>query len=98
LIGQKTAGRKWINYEVVESWRKGMGLLGIHIHKITDSLDQQSSKGTNPFSGFTVGDKPLSSIVQTYDPPFTTSKDVYNHIADNIAAWIDDAIAIRNSY
>ena len=98
LIGQNTAGRKWINYEIVESWKKGMGLLGICIHNITDSLDEQSSKGTNPFSGFTIGDKSLSSIVKTYDPPFTTSKNVYNHIAENIAAWIDEAIAIRNAY
>jgi hypothetical protein len=98
LIGQNTAGRKWIKYEIVESWKKGMGLLGIHIHNITDSLDQQSSKGANPFSGFTIGDKPLSSIVKTYDAPFTTSKYVYNHIAENIADWIDEAIAIRKAY
>ena len=98
LIGQSTAGRKWIDYEIVESWKKGMGLFGIHIHNITDRLDQQSSKGANPFLGFKIGEKPLSSIVKTYDPPFTTSKYVYNHIAENIAAWIDEAIAIRSAY
>lgn len=98
LIGQNTAGRKWINHEIVESWNKGMGLLGIHIHNITNSADDQSSKGANPFSGVTIAGKSLSSIVKTYDPPFSTSRYVYNHIADNIASWIDDAVATRNRY
>lgn len=98
LIGQNTAGRKWIDYEIVESWKKGMGLFGIHIHNITNSAGEQSSKGSNPFSGFKIGDKSLSSIVKTYDPPFSTSSYVYNHIADNIVDWIDEAIEIRKKY
>lgn len=98
LIGQSTAGRKWINYEIVESWKKGMGLLGIHIHNITNSSGEQSTKGSNPFSGFTIGGKSLSSIVKTYDPAFSTSGYVYNHIADNIADWIDEAVEIRKKY
>jgi hypothetical protein len=98
LIGQNTAGRKWVNHEISESWKKGMGLLGIHIHNITNSQDEQSFKGNNPFTGFKIGDEVLSSIVKTYDPPFSTSKYVYNHIADNISDWIDEAIAIRKKY
>jgi hypothetical protein len=98
LIGQNTAGRKWINYEIVESWKKGMGLLGIHIHNITNSSDEQSSKGANPFASFNIDGTSLSSIVKTYDPPLSTSSYVYNHIAENIADWIDEAIAIRKKY
>lgn len=98
LIGQNTAGRKWINYEIVESWKKGMGLFGIHIHNVTNSSGEQSSKGSNPFSGFKIGDKSLSSIVKAYDPPFSTSSYVYNHIAENIADWIDEAVDIREKY
>lgn len=98
LIGQNTAGRKWINYEIVESWKKGMGLLGIHIHNITNSSGDQSSKGLNPFSGFTIRGQSLSSIVKTYDPPFSTSSYVYNQIAENIAEWIDEAVEIRKRF
>ncbi|MEO5712427.1 MAG: TIR domain-containing protein [Luteolibacter sp.] len=98
LIGQNTSGRKWINYEIIESWKKGMGVLGIHIHNITDRDDEQSSKGSNPFSTIKFGDKSFSTIVKTYDPPRSNSVDVYNHIADNIADWIDDAIAIRKKH
>jgi hypothetical protein len=32
LVGENTANRKWINYEIVESWNAGMGVVGIYIH------------------------------------------------------------------
>lgn len=100
LIGAKTAGRKWINYEIKKGWNDHKGLLGIHIHSLKDRDGNQSTKGSNPFSGFTVGDdkKKLSSIVKAYDPPSTSSKGAYNHIRDNIEAWIEEAIEIRNRY
>jgi hypothetical protein len=95
LIGQGTAGRKWIEYEIKESWRQGLGLVGIHIHNITNHDGEASSKGRDPFIGLTVGEKKLSSVVKTYDPPYLTSKYVYDHISENLEDWIDEAIAIR---
>ena len=59
---------------------------------------QFGRKGSNPFTGITVGDNKLWAIVKTYNPPFSTSSYIYNHIADYIAYWIDDAIAIRKKY
>lgn len=32
LVGNKTANRKWINYEIVKSWDTGMGIVGVYIH------------------------------------------------------------------
>jgi hypothetical protein len=29
LVGANTANRKWINHEIVQSWDKGMGVVGI---------------------------------------------------------------------
>lgn len=98
LIGQRTAGRKWINYEIEKGWNDGKGLLGIHIHNLVDRDGRQSSKGANPFAKFTVGQQGLSSIVKTYDPPSTNSRTVYNHIANNVDAWIEEAINIRNRH
>ncbi|MAD04026.1 MAG: hypothetical protein CMK65_10455 [Pseudoalteromonas sp.] len=97
LAGSKTANRKWINYEIVESWNKGKGVLVIYIHNITDRFDKQSSKGSNPLYYVTHGTtkKRLSTIAKSYDPPYTTSKGVYNHIAKNIDSWIEEAIQIR---
>src|SRR5437867_8357494 len=34
LIGAATAGRKWINFEVMKSWNDGKGLVGIYIHNL----------------------------------------------------------------
>lgn len=36
LIGQKTAERKYVTYEIEQSVKKGNGLLGIHINDIRD--------------------------------------------------------------
>lgn len=103
LIGANTAGRKWIDYEITKVWKDGKALLGIHIHNLKDSDGNTSTKGTNPFAGFTVtkADKtkiPLSDIVKTYNPSGSDSKAVYQNIADNIEDWIEDAIKIRNNY
>jgi len=99
LAGTNTANRKWINHEIVESWNKGKGVLVIHIHNITDSSGNQSSKGSNPLYYVTHGTtkKRLSTIANSYDPPRTTSSGVYNYIADHIEDWIEEAIYIRNA-
>jgi hypothetical protein len=95
LVGEKTAGRKWINYEIKESWNQGKGLFGIRIHNLKDSSESQSSSGNNPFDDFTVGDKKLSSMVKLYDPPYKTSANVYDYIRNNIDNWVEEAIKAR---
>lgn len=100
LIGEKTAGRKWIKYEIKKSWDSGKGLLGIYIHNLKDSDGNQATKGKNPFDDFTVGEdkKKLSSIVKAYDPPYSTSTNVYDYISKNLEDRIEKAIDIRNNY
>ncbi len=95
LIGQNTANRKWITHEIVESWNAKMGVFGIYIHYLKDSDEKQASKGGNPFDYVDVGDKKLSSMVQTYDPPYSTSTDVYAHIKKNLSTWVEKAVQDR---
>lgn len=95
LIGAKTAERKWVRYEIKRAWELKKAVLGIHIHKIQDYSSNQTTKGENPFSKFNLGGKPMSSIVKCYDPQFSTSRFVYNHIKDNIESWIETAHDIR---
>lgn len=97
LIGENTAGRKWINYEIEKAWNDGKGVLGVHIHNLKNSDEKQSKKGSNPFNGFTVSDEPLENIVKTYDPPYKLSTDVYNYIKKNLSDWIEKAIEIRKN-
>ena len=98
LIGAKTAGRKWIKYEIIKGWNDGKGLLGVYVHNLKDKDGNQSTKGSNPFDDITVGKKRLSSIVKAYDPPYSTSTSVYNHIKRNLRNWIETAIKIRNNH
>lgn len=97
-IGAKTSQRKYVEYEILKGWNDGKGVVGIYIHNLKNLSGEQSSKGSNPFSGITVGEKSLSSIVKAYDPPYTTSKYVYEHIDDNLSGWVEEAIKVRNSY
>ena len=98
LIGSKTAGRKWIKYEIQRGWELEKGVLGIYIHNLKDKDGNQSSKGRNPFDDFTLNGVKLSKIVKAYNPPYTTSSYVYNYIKENLADWVEKAIEIRNQY
>ena len=100
LAGTNTANRKWINYEIIRSWNRGMGVLVIYIHNIVDSYGNQCSKGANPLFYITYGaeNRRLSAIAKAYDPPKITSRGVYHYIEDNIQLWIEEAIRIRKLY
>src|ERR1700691_4328315 len=100
LIGENTAGRKWIKYEIENAWNSGKGLLGIHIHRLKNFSGTQSFKGRNPFDDFTMNrdQAKLSSIVKTYNPPYSDSKEAYSYIRNNLSDWIEDAITVRTNY
>lgn len=99
LVGTQTAGRKWITHEIKESWNRGNGVVGIHIHGLKDRHGNQTAKGSNPFDGLVVdGKHPLSSIARLHDTPFATSDYVYGHIKENLVSWVDEAIAIRGKW
>ena len=97
LIGSQTAERRYVQYEIEESHRRGNGLLGIHIHRMKNQHGETSSRGRNPFSnitveveetflGFSVGKerKRLSEIHPTYDW-------VGDEGYQNIGHWIEEA-------
>ena len=99
LIGANTAGRKWINYEIVKGWDDGKGVVGVYVHNLLDSDKKQAAKGANPFASIRYGNtgKMLSSIVKAYDPPYSSSTKVYDHIKTNLADWVEEAVEIRNN-
>ena len=98
LIGSRTAGRKWIKYEIKKAWDDKKGVVGIYIHNLKDKDGNQSSKGRNPFDDITINGSKLSSIVKDYNPPYKTSTYVYDYIKDNIAEWVEEAISIREDH
>lgn len=114
LVGQHTAERNWVRYEIEEGWRRGKGVCAIDVHNLKDSEGNQSSRGQDPMRLFYVertinwirfGNRPrdtneirLSSICPMHNPGYAISQYVYDEIKNNIALWIDDAIAVRQSY
>lgn len=98
LVGSETAGRKWINHEIVEAWNKGMGVVGIYIHGIKNLAGETPKKGKNPFDFIEHGPtkKKLSNIVKCYDPSGLDSKARYAWISKHLANAVEEAIKIRN--
>jgi len=99
LIGANTAGRKWIDHEIAKAWADGKGVVGVYVHNLKDRSEKQSTKGSNPFASIKYGNsgKMLSSIVKAYDPPYSTSTNVYDHIKWHLENWIEEAISIRGN-
>ena len=97
LVGSNTAGRKWINHEIIESWNNGMGVVGIRIHGLKNLDGKVATKGSNPFANIAHGasGKKLSSVVTCYNPAGSTSQERYAWIAENLEAAVEEAIQIR---
>ncbi len=97
LVGEQTANRKWVKYEIKKAWNDGRGLLGIYIHNIKDPRPGYGycRQGANPFASFTLGARRLSDIVPCINP---NPRDAYNDIRNNMDKWIEEAIAIRQRY
>jgi hypothetical protein len=95
LVGTYTSGRPWVKYEIKRACEKGIGVLGIYIHNLKDAEGNQAAKGANPFEAITVDGKGITSYAKMYDPPFTTSTYVYEHIKEKISGWVDEAVKLR---
>ena len=93
LVGSKTAGRRWVKHEIKKAWKDGLGVLAIYIHNLKGSDGNQTTKGSDPFSGLSVDG--VSVTGKIYDPPYTTSTKVYDYIASNIESWVSEAVKSR---
>lgn len=47
-LGAKTAGRKYINYEIEQSLKRGNGIVGMQIHHLKDRTGSTDSAGSTP--------------------------------------------------
>ena len=102
LIGQLTAARPYVQYEIQQSIKKRKGLLGIYIHKIKVPSRKTSRKGDNPLHDFTVmrdhpwfglfgvkSEQRLSDIFQTFDWEDDDGR-------KNMPEWIEEAARRAN--
>jgi len=92
LIGNETADREWVRYELVESWNRGNGVVGIWIHDILDRDRKADVQGRNPLELLTLSNGTrLSAVCKTY-----------NWVSDdgraNLGKWLEEAVEIRSRY
>lgn len=98
LIGEKTANRKWVRYEIKRSWELGKGVVGVNIHRLKDLDGSKSPKGRNPFKDVVVDGVELSKVVPIYNPQDTQECSAYNDIKNNISQWVENGVSIRQAY
>jgi hypothetical protein len=92
LIGAETADRDWVRHEIVKSWNRGNGLVGIRIHNIKDQDQKTDASGRNPFDDFKLQDGTvLSAVCKTYDW-------VSDDGRKNLGKWADEAATMRAEY
>ena len=70
----------------------------MYIHNLKNFAGEQSTKGGNPLDFVTINGTILSIWAEAFDPPFSTSTYVYDHIKTNLADWVERAISIRKSH
>lgn len=88
LIGNETADRDWVHYEIKKSIERGNGIVGIKIHSLRDKKGSTDFSGTNPLKKFVVEEenevKTLSSIFPTYHWEHDNGR-------ENIGEWVEKA-------
>lgn len=88
LIGNETADRDWVRYEIKKSIKRGNGIVGIKVHSLKDKEGSTDFSGSNPLKKFVVeedGDvKTLSSIFPTYHWMRDNGR-------ENIGDWVEEA-------
>ncbi|MDO7977898.1 TIR domain-containing protein [Oceanotoga teriensis] len=97
LIGEKTANRKWINYEIKKAYELNKGIVGIYIHKLKNSRGEQDSKGFNPFDYYNISGVLMSKYVKCFESNRLSSDNAYNDIKDNIEDLIEYGIEHKPS-
>jgi hypothetical protein len=75
LIGEHTAERKYVDYEIRQSHLRGNGMLAIYIHGLKNRHGETSTRGKNPFDNHYIeytnwfgfkARKPFSEMYRTY--------------------------------
>lgn len=87
LIGAKTSEREYVKYEIIQSYNRGNGLLGICLSGMQNHERQTESPGANPFQQLYLHSNQQDRL--------SNHVPIYNWISDdgrsNIGKWIEAA-------
>ncbi len=97
LVGAATASRPWVLHEISKGWDDGKGVLAIRIDKLLDAGGSPCAQGANPLAKVRLSgsQRTLADVAPLKVPAGSDSKAVYASIADNVEAWIEEAIKAR---
>lgn len=88
LIGSDTCNRPYVQYELLKSYSKGNGIVGVYIHQQKDKEGKTSVKGNTTFGE--LGKDKNGNTVYFYQIAKT-----YDYIDDNgyknLGDWIEEA-------
>jgi hypothetical protein len=94
LIGQETADREYVLYEIRRSHELHKGMLGIYIHQIKDQNGNWSPfSGSNPFKRFRLESSGFweELFPSTFASLYPTFDWIDDHGYRNLSKWIDEA-------
>lgn len=88
LIGQETYDRKYVNYEIEQSYYRNNGLIGIYIHNLRDKTNKISLKGKNPFDNLYIE---ISGKKIYFSQIYPTHDWINDNGYDNLCDWVEKA-------
>jgi Thoeris protein ThsB, TIR-like domain len=100
LIGRDTAERRYVRYEIEQSYDRGNGLLGVYIHGVKDRKGRTSRQGKNPLDEVlvTADDPWLGFLGVKSKQPLADIFKTYYWMDDNgresMPDWIEEATRI----
>jgi hypothetical protein len=95
LIGEETASRKYVNYEIQKSLALKKGLVGIRIHNCKCVRGGTSRAGKNPLDQHSI--EVERGLIFTYKEsiPASSHFKTYDWVNDNgrqnLASWVEEA-------
>ena len=68
LVGTHTFERRWVDYEIMKSLKKGNHIFGVHINGIKDKNQKTKSQGNNPlyYLGYSIDKTGKKLLLHNY--------------------------------
>jgi hypothetical protein len=76
LIGEETAGRDWVNFEIEASYERNNALVGVRIHHLIDHMGRASRQGRIP------------DLLKQIGAPIH----VWDKIPHDLGEWVEEAV------
>lgn len=87
LIGNETATRPWVQYEIEKAWKERKPLLGIRIHGLS-SMGVTDRPGLNPFDVAGL----RGARIPVFDPTRSSSQGTHAHLRSMLPTWSEQGV------